>query len=80
MVNIPRNASGTDAFITDSKRAIQKRAETTFDLTGNRTKLHGQNYKSSQQNNSETVTNEYDKEYLKKDIHLQKKNKKLLMN
>ena len=35
--------------------------------------------KNSQQINSETVTNEYDKEILKKDIYLQKKYKKFLM-
>ena len=36
--------------------------------------------KDSQQNNSETVTNEYDKEIPKEDIFLQNKGKKLLMN
>ena len=35
--------------------------------------------KNSQQNNSETVTNEYDKETLKKDMYLLKRDKKLLM-
>ena len=35
--------------------------------------------KNSQQNNSEIVTSESDKEILKKDIYLQKKDKKLLI-
>ena len=35
--------------------------------------------KKLQQNNSETVTNENDKEIPKKDIYLQKKDKKLLI-
>ena len=61
------------------KKFIQKTAEATGDLIGNKiankiTKLS----KNSQQNNSETVTNEHDKEipkikikkYLKKDIYL----------
>ena len=35
--------------------------------------------KNSQQNSSETVTNENDKELPKEDIHLQKKDRKLLI-
>ena len=35
--------------------------------------------KNSQQNNSETVKNEHNKKYLKKNMYLQKKHKKLLM-
>ena len=35
--------------------------------------------KNSQQDNSETVTNENDKEIPKKEIYLQKKDKKLLI-
>ena len=55
--------SATDAFITASKRAIQNTTEATGDLIGNKitdkiTKVS----KNSQQNNSETVTNENDKE------------------
>ena len=50
--------SSTDAFKNASKRAIQKRAEATADLIGNKiadkiTKV----LKYLQQNNSETVTN-----------------------
>ena len=55
--------SDTDAFKTASKRAIQKAAEATDDFIGNKilhkiTKIS----KTSQQNNSETVTNEHGKE------------------
>ena len=55
--------SATDAIKTSSKRVIQKTAEATGDLIGNKianriTKVS----KNSQQNNSETVTNEHDKE------------------
>ena len=75
--------SDTDALKTSSKRIIQKTAEATGDLIGN--KIAGavaERYdgkitkvsKNSQQNNSETVTNNHDNEYLKKDIYLQKKN------
>ena len=81
--NISKNLSGkysqnffyrtkqsvTDALKTVSKRAIQKTAKATVDLIGNKivdkiTKIP----KTSQQNNSETVTNEHDKNNLKKDI------------
>ena len=53
----------TDALKTSSKQIIQKIAEGTGDLIGNKTankitKLP----KNSPQNNSETVTNEHDKE------------------
>ena len=55
--------SATDALKTSSKGIIQKTAEVTGDLIGNKiadtiTKVS----KNSQQNNSETVTNEHDKE------------------
>ena len=53
----------TDALKTSSKQIIQKTAEGTGDLIGNKTankitKLS----KNSPQNNSETITNEHDKE------------------
>ena len=35
--------------------------------------------KNSQQNDSETVPNENNKKYLKKDVYIQKKDKKLLI-
>ena len=55
--------STTDAIKTNSKRVIQKTAETAGYFIGNNiankiTKVS----KNSQQNNSETVTNENDKE------------------
>ena len=59
--------SATDAFKTVSKRAIQKTAVAIGDLIGNKnadkiTKVS----KNSQKNNSETVTNEHDKEIPRK--------------
>ena len=55
--------SATDAFETASKRAIQKTAEATGDLVGNKiadriTEIS----KNSEQNNLETITNKNDKE------------------
>ena len=35
--------------------------------------------RNSPQKNSKTITNEYNKKYLKKDIYLQKKDRKLLI-
>ena len=65
MVNQEDHAkqSATDAFKTVSKRAIQKTAEATVDLIGNKipnkiTKVS----KNSEQNNSKKVTNENYKE------------------
>ena len=59
--------SATDALKTSSKRVIQKTAEATDDLIGNKiasriTKVS----KNSQQNISETVANEHDKEIIDK--------------
>ena len=55
--------SATDALKTSSKRVIQKTVEATGDLIGNKiaNKITGVS-KKLQQNNSETVTNENDKE------------------
>ena len=50
----------TAALKTVSKRVIQKAAETTGDLIGN--KIKDRISKTLQQNNSEIVTNEHDKE------------------
>ena len=55
--------SATDVLKTTSKRVIQKTAEVTGDLIGNKivdkiTRVS----KNSQQNHSETATNEYNKE------------------
>ena len=71
----------TDAIKTSSKQIIQKTAEGTGDLIGNKTankitKLS----KNSPQNNSETVTNEHDKEIPKEKYVFPDKNNKLLIN
>ena len=58
--------SATDQFKTASKRAIQKAAGETNGLIGNKTADEITRVsKISQQDNSETVTNEHDKEILK---------------
>ena len=55
--------SATDVFKTASKRAIQKKAEATDDLNGNRiANKITKGSKNSEQNHSETVTNENEKE------------------
>ena len=55
--------SAKDALKTSSKRVIQKTAEATGDLIGNKNANRIiKASKSSQQNNSETFTNEQDKE------------------
>ena len=52
--------SGTDAFKTASKGAIQKKVEATGDLIGNKmANKITRTSKGPQQNNSETVTNEH---------------------
>ena len=57
------NQSATDTFKTVSKRAIEKTAEATDDLIGNKiTNKITKVTRSSPQNNSEVVTNEHDKE------------------
>ena len=58
----------------------QKAAEATGDLIGNIiTDRIPKVSKISQQNNSETITNEHDKDNLKKHIYLQKKDRRLLI-
>ena len=58
--------SVTDAFETASKRAIEKTAEATRDLIDNEIAYKiTEISKNPQQNNSETVTNQHDKEILK---------------
>ena len=55
--------SAIDALKTSSKRVIQKAAEATDDLVGNKIDERiTKDSKTSQQNNSETVTNEHDNE------------------
>ena len=72
----------TDELKTSSKTVIQKTAEKSVDFIGNKIANRITNVsQNSQQNNSETVKNENDKKkYLKKNIYLQKKDKKLLIN
>ena len=73
--------SATNAFRTSSKRVIQKTAEANGGLIGNKianriTKVS----KNSQQNNLKTIKKQQEKEILKKDTNLQKRDKKVLMN
>ena len=71
--------SATDAFKIASKRAIQKPAEATGDLIGNKISDKVTSYSKKPAN--EPHSNEIPKErYRKKDIYLRKKDKKLLMN
>ena len=62
--------STTDAIKTTSKRAIQKTAEATGDLIGNKSagKITKAS-KNSPQNNSEAITNKFDKE-IPKERHI----------
>ena len=74
--------SATDGFKTVSKRVIQKTVEATGDLIGNKiTNKITKAPKNPQENNSETVANEHDKEIPKgRYIYLRKKDKKFLMD
>ena len=55
--------SATDALKTTSKGVIQKTAEATGDLIGSKVANKiARVLRNSQQNNSETVSNEHDKE------------------
>ena len=72
--------SATNAIKTTSKRAIQKTAEATGDLVGNKIadKITSASKKSrNEEIQSHEVNNEISKE---RDIFLQKKGNKLLMN
>ena len=73
--------SAADAFKTASKRAIQKAAEASGDLIGNKiaNKIMGFS-KNLQQNNSETVTNENDKEIPKERYIPPEKRQKIIDN
>ena len=65
---------------SSSKRVLQKTAEATHDLIGNKiTNKIVKLSKNSQQNNLETVRNENDKKIAKKDMYLQKKGKQFLI-
>ena len=64
------NLQQTDTLKTTSQRVIQETAETTGDLIDNKiTDRITKFSKSWQQNNSETVTNEHDKE-ISKEIYI----------
>ena len=75
--------SATDAIKTASKRAIQKTAEATEDLIGNKiadkftstSKKNLRNYLQRSCTQKKLIM-----KYQKKDIYLRKKNNKLLMN
>ena len=59
----PAKQSAADAFKTSSKIVIQKTTEATGDLIGHKfVNKISKVSKSSPQNNSETITNEHDKE------------------
>ena len=72
----PLKKSATDAIKTTSKRAIQKTAEATGDLIGN--KIADNITSASKKSHNEEVQSIM--RYRKRDIFLQKKGKKLLMN
>ena len=72
--------SVTDSLKAASERAIQKTSETKSNLIGSKitdriTKVS----KTSQQNNSEKLQINSIQKHLRKDINLQKKDRKLLM-
>ena len=69
--------SGIDAFKTAPKKVIQKAAEITGDLIGNKTTnkiAKVSKKKKIQQNNLETVRNELDKE-MPKEIYISRRNR-----
>ena len=70
--------SGIDAFKTAPKKVIQKAAEITGDLIGNKTTIKiakvSKKKKKIQQNNLETVRNELDKE-MPKEIYISRRNR-----
>ena len=72
--------SATDVFKTASKRAMQKAAEATGDLIGN--KIANKSKKilnTSQENNSETVTNEHGRE-IPKERYISPQEKQKVIN
>ena len=71
--------SATDALKTTSKRVIQKTAEVTGYLIGNKIVENITSVSTNlQQNNSETVTNEHDKEIPKKRYISPKEKQKII--
>ena len=74
--------SATDALKISSKRVIQKTAETTCDLTGNKiaSRITNVPRNSQQKIIQKQLQMSMIKKYLKKDMYLQKRGRKLLMN
>ena len=73
--------STTDAIEIASKRAIQKTAEATGDLIGNKTVDKIISVSKNSNANTEMETSRTSPKYVpKKDTYLQKKGNKLLMN
>ena len=74
--------STADAIKTASKRAIQKTAEATGDLIGNKIadKITSISKKSSNNNDNNNNDDGVELRTNKKDIYLQEKDSKLLMN
>ena len=72
--------STTDAIKTASKRAIQKTTEATGDLIGNNTTNKITSVSKKTQNSESEADSASLKDAPKKDIYLQKKYNKLLMN
>ena len=70
--------SATDTFKIASKRAIQKTAEATEDLIGNKIADKITSYSKKRQMKHTQMM--LPMKYQKKDIYLHKKDKKLLMN
>ena len=74
LLNVAKQSS-TDAFKTASKGAIQNTAEVSGDFIDNKTAG-----KSTKVWKNSRLLMSMIRKYLKKDIYLQKKDKKLLMN
>ena len=73
-------AKGEPMANTSLKKVIQKKAEATGDLIGNKiANKITEHSKSSQQNNSETVTNEHDKEIPNKSCVSQEKRQEIIV-
>ena len=72
--------SATNAFRTSSKRAIQKTVEASGGLIGNKIANRITKVSKNSQNNLKTIKKQQEKEILKKDTNLQKRDKKVLMN
>ena len=72
--------STRNAIKNASKRAIQKTAEATRDLIGNKITSVSKKSPNELHNNETEVSRASPKDILRKDVYLQKKDKKLLMN